>query len=93
LPGSHDSLLKCCIPDSYEDRSVTHIDLIYFLSQIIGHNVYDDIWIDAEGAEYEMFPYFYRGGKLDQNGITLCQFNLEVSSFKQKALKKYNSSS
>ncbi|KIH61890.1 hypothetical protein ANCDUO_07830 [Ancylostoma duodenale] len=40
--------------------------------------VYDDLWIDAEGAEYEMFPYFYRGGKLDQYGLTLCQFNMEV---------------
>ncbi|EPB70949.1 hypothetical protein ANCCEY_09965 [Ancylostoma ceylanicum] len=31
-----------------------------------------------KGAEYEMFPYFYRGGKLDQSGLTLCQFNMEV---------------
>ncbi|KIH63381.1 hypothetical protein ANCDUO_06317 [Ancylostoma duodenale] len=38
--------------------------------------VYDDVWIDAEGAEYELFPYFYRGGQLDQNGLTLCQFNM-----------------
>ncbi|ETN68956.1 hypothetical protein NECAME_05412 [Necator americanus] len=41
--------------------------------------VYDDLWIDAEEAEYDMFPYFYRGGELDQNGIVLCQFNMEVS--------------
>ncbi|RCN51698.1 hypothetical protein ANCCAN_02057 [Ancylostoma caninum] len=68
------------INNSYVDRSVLHIDLAYFLSEMIGHKVYDDVWIDAEGAEYELFPYFYRGGKLDQNGLTLCQFNMEVNT-------------
>ncbi|VDP10581.1 unnamed protein product [Heligmosomoides polygyrus] len=63
---------------SYVDRTVVHIDLVYFLNDIIGRKVYDDLWIDAEGAEYDMFPYFYKGGKLDQYDITLCQFNLEV---------------
>ncbi|KAK6054251.1 hypothetical protein COOONC_08244, partial [Cooperia oncophora] len=66
------------INSSYVDRNVVHIELVYFLTELVGHKVYDDIWIDAEGAEYDMFPYFYRGGLLDQNGITLCQFNIEV---------------
>ncbi|VDM57875.1 unnamed protein product [Angiostrongylus costaricensis] len=64
---------------SYVDRDVVHIEFVHFLS-LLRHKVYDDIWIDAEGAEYELFPYFYRGGELDRNGITVCQFNIEVHS-------------
>ncbi|KAK5977614.1 hypothetical protein GCK32_016234 [Trichostrongylus colubriformis] len=64
--------------NSYIDRNVVHIELVYFLTQLVGHKIYDDIWIDAEGAEYEIFSYFYRGGPLDQNGITVCQFNIEI---------------
>ncbi|PIO69296.1 hypothetical protein TELCIR_08886 [Teladorsagia circumcincta] len=59
------------INSSYVDRNVVHIELVYFLTELIGHKVYDDIWIDAEGAEYDMFPYFFRGGQLDQNDITI----------------------
>ncbi|EYC11327.1 hypothetical protein Y032_0051g2146 [Ancylostoma ceylanicum] len=72
------STASVLINNSYVPRSVVHIDFAYFLAEILGHKVYDDVWIDAEGAEYEMFPYFYRGGKLDQSGLTLCQFNMEV---------------
>nr|CDJ90266.1 Protein of unknown function DUF13 domain containing protein [Haemonchus contortus] len=81
--GSESKIFKAnvLVNDSYVDRNVIHIEFIYFLTQLVGHKVYDDIWIDAEGAEYEMFPYFYRGGALDQNGITLCQFNLEMREF------------
>ncbi|KAL6738617.1 hypothetical protein Aduo_012146 [Ancylostoma duodenale] len=68
------------VNNSYLDRSVLHIDFAYFLSEIMGQEVYDDVWIDAEGAEYELLPYFYRGGQLDQNGLTLCQFNMEVNT-------------
>ncbi|XGW25429.1 hypothetical protein V3C99_006671 [Haemonchus contortus] len=89
--GSESKIFKAnvLINDSYVDRNVIHIEFIYFLTQLVGHKVYDDIWIDAEGAEYEMFPYFYRGGALDQNGITLCQFNLEVNQ--QESLIRYDS--
>uniref|UniRef100_A0A0K0D7N2 Methyltransf_21 domain-containing protein n=1 Tax=Angiostrongylus cantonensis TaxID=6313 RepID=A0A0K0D7N2_ANGCA len=62
---------------SYVDRDVIHIEFVYFLL-LLGHKIYDDIWIDIEGAEYELFPYFYRGGELDRSGITVCQFNIEV---------------
>ncbi|KAL6738623.1 hypothetical protein Aduo_012150 [Ancylostoma duodenale] len=68
------------VNNSYVDRRVLHIEFAYFLSEMIGHKVYDDIWIDAEGAEYELFPYFLREGKLDQKGLTLCQFNMEVNT-------------
>ncbi|CAJ0606344.1 unnamed protein product [Cylicocyclus nassatus] len=63
---------------TYVTRSVVHVELAYFLTEFIGFRVYDNLWIDIEGGEYELFPYFYRNGKLDEHGITLCQFNMEV---------------
>ncbi|PAV87965.1 hypothetical protein WR25_20249 [Diploscapter pachys] len=33
--------------------------------------VYDNIWIDNEKAEYPMLEYFFKGGQLDQNDITI----------------------
>ncbi|KAK6751873.1 hypothetical protein RB195_003350 [Necator americanus] len=82
------STANVLINDTYVGRSVVQIDLAYFLSEIIKHKVYDDLWIDAEEAEYDMFPYFYRGGELDQNGIVLCQFNMEVHRWDEDVMKE-----
>ncbi|CAO4362358.1 unnamed protein product [Caenorhabditis nigoni] len=38
----------------------------------------DNLWIDAEGAEYELFEIFDKNGVLDQNDIELCQANMEI---------------
>ncbi|VDP36294.1 unnamed protein product [Heligmosomoides polygyrus] len=80
--GGKSGIYKTFVLDggSYKERSVVHIDLTYFLSKILSHKVYDNLWIDAEGGEYEMFPAFYRDDQLDQSGITVCQFNMEVHS-------------
>ncbi|CAB3406498.1 unnamed protein product [Caenorhabditis bovis] len=63
---------------TYRDMTVVYVEVIYFLKEIIKKTFIDDFWIDAEGAEYDMFPYFYNGGKFDENGITICQFNIEA---------------
>ena len=34
--------------------------------------------MDAEGAEYKMFKYFYEEGKLYQKNIVICQTNIEI---------------
>ncbi|ULU04602.1 hypothetical protein L3Y34_017395 [Caenorhabditis briggsae] len=55
----------------------------------IGHDTYgeerlnrqiDIAWIDIEGGEFEFLDQFYRGGPMDEKGIVICQFNLEVHS-------------
>ncbi|CAD6193411.1 unnamed protein product [Caenorhabditis auriculariae] len=69
------------IGNAYTKKTVVHVDLIYFLKNIIKKRCeffYDDVWIDAEGAEYDLFPFFDNGGELDQNQITFCMFNMEV---------------
>ena len=65
----------------YYNKNVVHIDLVYFLKSIIREDFIDDLWVDAEGAEYDLMPYFYNGGQFDQAGITICQFNMEVNHF------------
>lgn len=41
---------------------------------------FDDIWIDAEGGEFGFLNYFFYGGVLDENDITVCQMNFEVGN-------------
>ncbi|VDL77136.1 unnamed protein product [Nippostrongylus brasiliensis] len=65
--------------DTYVERTVIHIDLVTVLNEIINKKFYDALWIDNEWSEYEMLPFFYRDGRLDQNNITICQMNMEAS--------------
>ncbi|VDO74378.1 unnamed protein product [Heligmosomoides polygyrus] len=62
----------------YISQKAIHVELVYFLTEIIRQKVYDHAIIDAEGTEYGILPYFYRGGQFDQNDITFCQFNIEI---------------
>ena len=69
------------------------MDILYFFKQILDVEVsryciefskyffqkIDNLWIDAEGAEYELFEIFEKNGVLDQNDIVVCQANMEVS--------------
>ncbi|CAI2351110.1 unnamed protein product [Caenorhabditis sp. 36 PRJEB53466] len=65
---------------SYVDKPVIHVEFVYFLKKLVNRTYFDNIWMDAENAEYELFEYFYVGGELDRAGITVCQFNMEVHS-------------
>lgn len=64
------------------DKVVVNVDAVYFLTKLVGLKFFDTIWMDAEGAEYELFPFINKGGDFDQNDIIICQMNLEVGYFK-----------
>ncbi|CAO4364481.1 unnamed protein product [Caenorhabditis nigoni] len=64
----------------YEFQDVTTIPFTYFLWDILGLKQIDIAWIDIEGGEFEFLDQFYRGGPMDEKGIVICQFNLEVHS-------------
>lgn len=64
----------------YEYQDVTTIPFTYFLSDILGLKQIDIAWIDIEGGEFEFLDQIHRGGPLDEKGISICQFNLEVHS-------------
>ncbi|EFP03194.1 hypothetical protein CRE_28458 [Caenorhabditis remanei] len=62
----------------YLDQNVAHVDILYFFKQILDVEKIDNLWIDAEGAEYELFEIFEKNGVLDQNDIVVCQANMEI---------------
>ncbi|PIC44513.1 hypothetical protein B9Z55_004856 [Caenorhabditis nigoni] len=64
----------------YEFQDVTTIPFTYFLSDILGLKQIDIAWIDIEGGEFEFLDQLHRGGPMDEKGIVICQFNLEVHS-------------
>uniref|UniRef100_A0A8R1HGG9 Methyltransf_21 domain-containing protein n=1 Tax=Caenorhabditis japonica TaxID=281687 RepID=A0A8R1HGG9_CAEJA len=62
----------------YKNQDVVHVDLVYFFNRILKIKTYDNIWLDAESAEYGLFDIFYKTGPLDKRGIRFCQMSLEV---------------
>uniref|UniRef100_A0A1I7T2P7 Methyltransf_21 domain-containing protein n=1 Tax=Caenorhabditis tropicalis TaxID=1561998 RepID=A0A1I7T2P7_9PELO len=65
---------------TYEFQDVTTIPFTYFLSDILGLKRIDIAWIDIEGGEFEFLDQIPRDGPMDQKGISICQFNLEIHS-------------
>lgn len=57
---------------------MVYVDAVYFLTKMIGLKFFDDLWIDSEGGEYDMLPMLVKGGEFDQNGIVVCQMNIEM---------------
>ncbi|CAO4360482.1 unnamed protein product [Caenorhabditis nigoni] len=68
------------LPGDYKDVSVVHVDIYYFLSEVLKENKIDYLWMDTEYAEYELFDIFYRNEKLSRMDIAFCQMSLEFSS-------------
>ncbi|CAI5450637.1 unnamed protein product [Caenorhabditis angaria] len=62
----------------YTHQDVTTIDLPYFFKEILNLNQIDFLWIDIEGGELTFIDYFHKGKKLDELGISICQFNIEL---------------
>lgn len=65
---------------AYINKQVVHLDAIYFFKHFVKRQFLDALWLDAEGAEYDLFPFFYKGGEFDKNGIVICQLNMEIHS-------------
>ncbi|CAL2029909.1 unnamed protein product [Caenorhabditis brenneri] len=63
---------------TYAPEQTSHVELLQFLKNNLKISQIDHLWLDAEGAEFGLFDYFYNDGPLERNGISFCQMNLEV---------------
>uniref|UniRef100_A0A1I7ZTZ1 Methyltransf_21 domain-containing protein n=1 Tax=Steinernema glaseri TaxID=37863 RepID=A0A1I7ZTZ1_9BILA len=67
--------------DRYTAVNFTHVELLAFLKEKanIPAGKIDQLLLDAEGAEYELVPYFAVGGPLETAGYDVCQMNTELT--------------
>ncbi|EFO95034.1 hypothetical protein CRE_09333 [Caenorhabditis remanei] len=62
----------------YVNQSVVHVDINYFIEKLLRIDKIDNLWMDAEGAEYDLFEIFEKNGSFAKKGIEVCQINIEV---------------
>ncbi|KAK6751706.1 hypothetical protein RB195_003241 [Necator americanus] len=76
-------------PDTanYRIREVNHVDIATFLRSFIGKQIIDQLMIDIEGGEYDVFPFLLKGGDIERTNVVLCQLNIEIHlpDYAQKA--------
>lgn len=72
------STASVLLKGDYVNVPVVHIDVYYFLSQVLEESKIDYLWMDAEYAEYGILDMFYRNGPMDKKGLLFCQMSLEV---------------
>ncbi|PIC54032.1 hypothetical protein B9Z55_003459 [Caenorhabditis nigoni] len=57
----------------YAPKSIVHVDIVYFFKNLLNVTKIDNLWFDAEGAEFGdgFFEIFYKNGRFDQNSIDI----------------------
>ncbi|CAO4363233.1 unnamed protein product [Caenorhabditis nigoni] len=81
--GSNSGISKAMVmveDGGYAPKSIVHVDIVYFFKNLLNVTKIDNLWFDAEGAEFGdgFFEIFYKNGRFDQNSIDICQINIEV---------------
>lgn len=62
----------------YTDKIIHHIGFVEFIKESIGISFVDFLFLDAEGAEYQIMPLLSAGGPVDSAGISICQIAAEM---------------
>ncbi|VDN19306.1 unnamed protein product [Cylicostephanus goldi] len=65
---------------SYREVDAVSIDLLTFLQDMVNRTVIDHLIMDNEGPEFDLLPMVAVDNVLQENGITICQMNVEVTS-------------
>ncbi|CAP38864.2 Protein CBG22230 [Caenorhabditis briggsae] len=52
---------------TYREETISHVELLKFLKDDLKIAEIDHLWLDAEGAEFGLFDYFYNDGPLERN--------------------------
>ncbi|CAI5439608.1 unnamed protein product [Caenorhabditis angaria] len=61
----------------YAKQAVATLDAGYFFEHLLKLKRIDTLFLDIEGGEQYFFDYFSKGGKFDEIGMSICQFNIE----------------
>ncbi|CAI5439613.1 unnamed protein product [Caenorhabditis angaria] len=71
----------------YGKQAVATLDVGYFFEKLLKLRRIDTLFLDIESGEEYFFDYFAKGGKFDEIGMSICQFNIE---FHPGYTKNYN---
>uniref|UniRef100_A0A1I7Z2S2 Methyltransf_21 domain-containing protein n=1 Tax=Steinernema glaseri TaxID=37863 RepID=A0A1I7Z2S2_9BILA len=64
--------------NKYRRENLTTMEFVKFMKEHVNETLVDNLFLDAEYAEYGLFSYFLKGGNLDTSGIVICQVNIEI---------------
>ncbi|CAI5439624.1 unnamed protein product [Caenorhabditis angaria] len=62
----------------YGEQAVATLDVGYFFEKLLTIKKIDTLFLDIEGGEHYFYHYFAKGGKFDEIGLKICQFNIEL---------------
>uniref|UniRef100_A0A8R1I6L7 Methyltransf_21 domain-containing protein n=1 Tax=Caenorhabditis japonica TaxID=281687 RepID=A0A8R1I6L7_CAEJA len=63
--------------DRVSAKLVNHIGISTFFKNLVRKDVVDYLVFEGDGGEYDMMSHLAKGGSLEENGITVCQINIE----------------
>ncbi|KAK0419855.1 hypothetical protein QR680_014370 [Steinernema hermaphroditum] len=75
--GKVESLVINGFDKGYSAKTVVAQELVTFLNHL-NASLVDNMFLDAEYAEYGLLPYFLKGGELDKANKVICQINIEI---------------
>ncbi|CCD66585.1 Methyltransferase FkbM domain-containing protein [Caenorhabditis elegans] len=62
----------------YRNETIMHIRADTFFGDILRKPIVDLLWMDTEGYEFPVLEMIHKEGPLDDQGIKLCQINVEI---------------
>ncbi|KAF1751735.1 hypothetical protein GCK72_018289 [Caenorhabditis remanei] len=71
--------------NGYREEITKHIGADFFFKDVLQKNKIDILWMDIEGNEYPIMDQLHQNGVLDNEGVKICQMNVEMhkDTFKQ----------
>ena len=71
--------------NGYREEITKHIGADYFFKDVLQKSKIDILWMDIEGNEYPIMDQLHQNGVLDNEGVKICQMNVEMhkDTFKQ----------
>ncbi|PIO62988.1 hypothetical protein TELCIR_15431, partial [Teladorsagia circumcincta] len=69
---------------SYVKRTVAHVHLATFLTQMVNRTRIDNLLMDNEGPEYDLIPMITIDNVLPEKNIVICQMNVEFHNWVSK---------